>query len=152
MFSDPSFYNCYIQLPAANDPVSSKIADNPKFFPFFQNVIGAIDGTHISCVPSAEDHEACRNRKGGVSQNCLASCSFDLHFQHVLTDWEGSVNDATLFADAHYHCFPVLEGKKYLGDEGFPSYDVCIVPYCGTQYHLGEWGRAGLRHVLFNIC
>ena len=147
MFSDPSFYNRYVKLPAADDPVSSKIADDPKLYPFFQNVVGALDGTHINCAPPAEDREACRNRKGGVSQNCLASCSFDLLFQHVLSGWEGSVNDATLFADARCSCFPVPEGKMYLGDAGFPSCDVCLVPYRGVRYHLAEWGRAGLRYV-----
>lgn len=92
-------------------------------------MIEAIDGTHISCAPPAEDNEACQNRKGGVLQNCLVSCLFDVLFQHVLSGWEGSVNDVTLFSDAHQNCFLVSEGKKYLSDAGFPSCNVCIVPY-----------------------
>ncbi|KAI0706335.1 hypothetical protein C8Q76DRAFT_591549, partial [Earliella scabrosa] len=63
MFSDPSFFNRYVKLPAADDPVPSHIGDNPKFYPFFMNVIGAMDGTHIACAPAAEDRDATRNRK-----------------------------------------------------------------------------------------
>jgi hypothetical protein len=32
----------------------TKISDNTKFSPFFDNAMGAIDGTHINCVPSIE--------------------------------------------------------------------------------------------------
>ena len=110
MFSGPSFFNRYVKLPAADDPVPSHIGDNPKFYPFFMNVIGAMDGTHIACAPAAEDRDATRNRKGGVSQNCLACCSFDLLFQHVLSGWEGSAADATLFADARQTCLPIPDG------------------------------------------
>ncbi len=136
MLSGPAFYNRYVTLPAVDDPTPSFIHDNPKSYPFFKDIIGAIDGTHISCAPSAEDCDASRNRKGGVSQNCLASCLFDLCFQHVLSGWEGSVADATLFADARQHCLPIPEGEMYLGDAGFPTCDALLVPYRGVHYHL----------------
>ncbi|KAI9068904.1 hypothetical protein FKP32DRAFT_1552229, partial [Trametes sanguinea] len=63
MFSGPEFYNRHVKLPSANDPIPLHISTNPKFYPFLKNVVGAIDGTHITCTPSLEDHPASRNRK-----------------------------------------------------------------------------------------
>ncbi|TFK17835.1 hypothetical protein FA15DRAFT_551350, partial [Coprinopsis marcescibilis] len=40
------FYAKYVRLPNANDPVPDFIANSTKFFPFFQHVLGAMDGTH----------------------------------------------------------------------------------------------------------
>ncbi|KAJ3019577.1 hypothetical protein NUW54_g43 [Trametes sanguinea] len=155
MFSGPECYNRYVKLPSADDPIPLHISTNPKFYPFLKNVVGAIDGTHITCTPSLEDRPASRNRKGGVSQNCLACCSFDLLFQHVLSGWEGSVADATLFADARQHSLPIPEGKMYIGDAGFPMCNVLLVPYRGVRYHLAEWGQAETRPAnaqeLFNL-
>ncbi|KAF8877641.1 hypothetical protein BD779DRAFT_1391979, partial [Infundibulicybe gibba] len=61
--SSPPFYNKYIRLPSANDPISSFLRGNPKFFPFLSSAIGAMDGTHINCCPSAADRHGARNRK-----------------------------------------------------------------------------------------
>ena len=54
-FSSPSFYNDCVRLPSVDTPVPSKIQNNPKFYPFFKDTLGAIDGTHINCCPSAVD-------------------------------------------------------------------------------------------------
>ncbi|KAJ7196952.1 hypothetical protein GGX14DRAFT_303302, partial [Mycena pura] len=59
----PPFYNHYVRLPSAGDPVPRPIRNNPKLFPFFEDAIGSMDGTHINCSPSAEDRQASRNRK-----------------------------------------------------------------------------------------
>lgn len=67
MFSGPDFYNRYVKLPSLDDPVPSHIYDNPKFYPYLKDVVGAMDGTHIASTPSLEDRAASRNRKGGVS-------------------------------------------------------------------------------------
>ncbi|KAJ6568514.1 hypothetical protein B0H19DRAFT_852484, partial [Mycena capillaripes] len=61
--SSPPFYTRYVHLPSMNDPVPESIRSNPKFFPFFRDAIGSIDGTHINCAPSAADRQASRNRK-----------------------------------------------------------------------------------------
>ncbi|KAJ3990838.1 hypothetical protein F5050DRAFT_1545781, partial [Lentinula boryana] len=42
-----TFYNRFVQLPNEEDPISTEIRYNPKFWTYFANVIGAIDGTHI---------------------------------------------------------------------------------------------------------
>ena len=59
-----------------------------------QNCVGAIDGTHIDCKPPTESREAYRNRKGLLSQNILAACSFDMKFTYILAGWEGSAHDS----------------------------------------------------------
>lgn len=143
--SSPAFYNQHVQLPRADDPVPSRILNNPKWFPFFDGAIGALDGTHIACSPSAAERAAARNRKGGVSQNTLACCSFDMKFQYIASGWEGSTADAMIYHHSRLTDLPVPEGKYYLADAGFGACDSLLVPYRGVRYHLAEWGRAGVR-------
>jgi hypothetical protein len=84
-FSSPPFYNDHVKLPPADMPTPPEIQNNPKFHPFFQDVLGTIDGTHINCCPSAADRQATRDRKGGITQNCLAICGFDMTFYYVFS-------------------------------------------------------------------
>ncbi|OAX40966.1 hypothetical protein K503DRAFT_668163, partial [Rhizopogon vinicolor AM-OR11-026] len=60
-FSSPPIYTTYVRLPDADSPLPPQIVQNRKFFPFFANAIGAIDGTHIPCHPFREDHHAARD-------------------------------------------------------------------------------------------
>jgi len=138
-FSSPPFYTKYVRLPRASNPTPPEIANNPKFFPYFENVIGALDGTHIACTPSLTDRHSARNQKGFLSQNCLIACSFDLRFLYVLSGWEGSSADATVYNDARCVDFPVPAGKIYLADAGYGACDQLLIPYCGQRYHLAEW-------------
>ncbi|ESK82974.1 nuclease harbi1-like [Moniliophthora roreri MCA 2997] len=78
--SGPEFYNQYVSLPNADDPPSPYLNNNPKFWPFFKGCLGALDGSHIASSPAAADQSNSRNRKGFVSQNILAACSFLLQF------------------------------------------------------------------------
>ncbi|KAJ6493691.1 hypothetical protein C8R47DRAFT_1269878, partial [Mycena vitilis] len=61
--SSPPFYTRYVQLPTVGDPTPESILSNPKFFPFFEDALGSMDGTHINCAPAADDRHASRNRK-----------------------------------------------------------------------------------------
>ena len=96
----PPFYTTYVQLPNSNSPMPPKIWDEPKFYPFFDCTLGTIDGTHIACFLSTKDCNTSRNCKGTLTQNCLITCSFDLHFIYILSSWEGSTHDSTLYNDA----------------------------------------------------
>ncbi len=91
----------YVQLPAANSPTPPEMQNSPKFFPFFDGALGAINGTHILCYASTEDCDMMRNCKGVLTQNCLAACSFNLCFLYFLSGWEGCTADSTVFNDAH---------------------------------------------------
>ena len=127
-FSSAPFYNDHVKLPSANAPIPPKILNNTKFYPFFKDALGAIDGTHINCCPSATDRQAARDRKGGVTQNCLAICEFDMIFYYMFSGWEGSASDFTMFHDACVTDLPVPPGWYYLADAGFPSCSSLLIP------------------------
>src|SRR5438128_10255448 len=99
IFSSPPFYTKYVQFPT-REVIPENIQHNPKFWPYFRNAIGAIDGSHIPIAPPAHLHGKYCNRKGFLSQNALFICGFDLKFTYVLTGWEGSATDARVFDDA----------------------------------------------------
>ena len=149
IFSSPPFYTNHVKLPNANYPIPPEIQHNPKFWPYFKDALGAIDGSHINFAAPAWLRDLCRNRKGYTSQNCLFACLFCLQFCYALTGWEGSVTDARVWDDAISNGFIVPEGKYYLADAGFPACEQLLLPYRGVRYHLAEWGRANVRCVIF---
>jgi len=82
---------------------------SPRFYPFFKDCIGAIDGTHVPCV--VPSHKVIQHmcRKGMTTQNVLVVCNFDMKFTFVLAGWPGSVHDMRVFTDATTtfgHVFP----------------------------------------------
>jgi hypothetical protein len=145
-FSSPPFYTNNVYLPHEHNHVSPYIKNNPKFFPFFKDCLGAIDGTHIACNPTAAERDANRDRKGMITQNCLAICDFEMRFLYIFSGWEGSTSDSTMFHDARITDLPVLPRKYYLADAGFPTTESLLIPFRGRlRYHLAEWQRADLR-------
>jgi hypothetical protein len=63
----------------------------------------------------------------------------------VLSGWEGSVADMTMYRDARMTDLPIPNGKMYLADAGFGACDTLLVPYRKERYHLQEFGRSQLR-------
>lgn len=49
---------------------------------------------HIPAHVPAKDQSRFRNRKGFLTQNVLAACTFDLQFIFIYPGWEGSVADS----------------------------------------------------------
>jgi DDE superfamily endonuclease len=145
IFSSAPLYTRHVRQPKAQDHVPSKIRRNPKFYPYFKDAVGALDGSHIHSAPQASERAFHRNRKGFLSQNCLFGCSFDLKFIYSLTGWEGATTDARLFEDATTHDLHIPPGKYFLGDGGFPAHPSLLIPYRHERYHLAEWGRSRLR-------
>jgi hypothetical protein len=127
-----------IRLPDENT-IPAQIHQDPRFFPYFKDFIGALDGTHIHATPPKATAPAFRNRKGHCSQNVLAAISFDLKFVYVLAGWEGSASDAAIFNDALTKGLLVPDGKYYLGDAGYGLGKSCLTPYRAVRYHLREW-------------
>jgi hypothetical protein len=144
-FSSPPFYTDNVRLPNTETPLSPKIRDNPKFYPFFKDAIGALDGTHINSYVTAEERQASRDRKGAVTQNCLAACDFDMRFLYIFSGWDSSTSDATMFHDARLTDLFVVPGKYYLADAGFTICGSLVIPFRGVHYHLAEWGQADLQ-------
>ena len=130
-FSSPGIYSKYVRLPSSDTPLHPSICDNPRHFSFFQDMIGAINGTHITCIPSADTRDAVRHCKGFTSPNCLMCCDFDMLFTYILSSWEGSVPDATIYYNVRMMDLAVPEGKYYLADAGFPNCPQLLVPYRG---------------------
>ena len=148
ILSSQPFYDRYVQRSTADDPISRKLYENGKLWPFFQGCLGAIDGSHIHISPPATLQNLYQNRKGFLSQNCLFICNFDMLFTYIISGWEGSATDARVWADALAKGFSVPEGFYYLADARYPHCKELLVPFCGTWYHLQEWGAAGVRYVL----
>ena len=65
-----------VNLPTKDDVLHPRIGEDTKYFPYFRNCLGALDGTHIPThVPSLMG-AAYRNHKGILSQNVLGVCMF----------------------------------------------------------------------------
>lgn len=78
-------YPAYVQLPDPDAPTLQAILKSTKFYLYFADVIGTIDRTHITCHPSAADHQAACDHKSNLTQNFLAACNFDMQFACVLS-------------------------------------------------------------------
>ncbi|KAL5582016.1 hypothetical protein UlMin_014458 [Ulmus minor] len=83
----------FIKTPNFDD-VPDEIRFNPKYYPYFQDCVGAIDGTHIAAHAPSNVANNYRGRKSNVTTNMLAVCSFDMLFTYVVTGWEGAVHDS----------------------------------------------------------
>ncbi|VFQ71810.1 unnamed protein product [Cuscuta campestris] len=137
--------------------VPSKIRGNTRFYPYFKDCIGAIDGTHIPAMIKGRQVSSYRNRHGVQSQNVLAACNFDLEFIYVLSGWEGSAHDSKMLSDAlsRRNGLEVPQGKYFLVDCGFANRRQFLAPFRGVRYHLKDFGGQG-RHPrnaneLFNL-
>ena len=111
-----------------------KIQDNPRFYPFFKNCLGAIDGTRIPISIASEKASPFRNRKGTLSINVMVACDFDLNFTFISSGWEGSATDFRVLRSAMSKGFQVPPGKFYLVDGGYAN-----------RYHLKEFGDGHRR-------
>ena len=72
---------------------------NRRFYPFFKDCVGAINGIHILVVVPNDKFVQHLCRKGMTVQNVMASCDFDMIFTLVLAGWFGSVHDMRVFDD-----------------------------------------------------
>ena len=77
-----------MQTPGRNntnlDLVLPEIQQNPKFFPFFKDCRGAIDGTLMPIDVAPKDAPVHRTYKGFTAQNELIACFFHYTIQFSL--------------------------------------------------------------------
>ncbi|XP_042499853.1 uncharacterized protein LOC122078043 [Macadamia integrifolia] len=127
------------------DVVPPEITNNLKYYPYFKDCIGAIDGTHISVIVRRSEETRYRNRKGMITQNVMCACSFDMRFTFVYAGWEGSAHDARVLDAVRTNDnlgFPhPLSGKYYFVDSGYASQLGYLVPFRGQRYHLQDYGE-----------
>ncbi|XP_039157245.1 putative nuclease HARBI1 [Eucalyptus grandis] len=129
------------------DPQYRKVPENIKkdrrFYPYFKDCIGAIDGTHIPAVVPAFDQIRFIGRKGTTTQNVLTICNFNMEFVYVWAGWKGQAHDTRIFYeaigrhDAHFPHPP--PGKYYLVDAGYPNPTSYLGPYKEVRYHLPKF-------------
>ncbi|KAJ9177071.1 hypothetical protein P3X46_012323 [Hevea brasiliensis] len=134
----------FLQPPPLATP--PEIFCSSRFYPYFKDCIGVIDGMHVPAHVPAKDQSRFRNGKGVISQNVLAACTFDLQFIFIYPGWEGSAPDSRVLRavlDDPDQNFPhVPEGKYYLVDTGYSNMEGFIAPYLGVRYHLHEFRGA----------
>jgi hypothetical protein len=136
--------------------LATQISTSFKFSPYFDDCLGALDGTHIEMYIPTELQLRYRNRKGTLSQNILAVCNFDIQFVYILAGWEGSAHDSRVLSDAQAsQGFSTPKGKYWLGDAGYGNSEFVLSPYRGVRYYLKEVRQANQRpenaKELFNL-
>ncbi|KAK9273745.1 hypothetical protein L1049_018555 [Liquidambar formosana] len=134
--------------------VPPQILHSSRFFPYFKDCIGALDGTHVRVKVSPIDAPRYRGRKDYPTQNVLAACSFDLRFTYVLPGWEGTASDSRIIKNAltREDNLQIPEGKYYLVDAGYMLKSSLLPPYKGIRYHLKEYSTRAPENAreLFN--
>jgi len=85
----------FIKLP---DP--SAIQPEDSKWKWFEDCLGALDGTHIDVLVPLADQGRYRNRKQQITTNVLGVCDRQMKFVYVLAGWEGSASDSRVLRDA----------------------------------------------------
>ncbi|WKA10933.1 hypothetical protein VitviT2T_028476 [Vitis vinifera] len=125
--------------------VPDKIRNDDRYWPYFKNCIGVIDGTHIPVVVPRDRKIRYIGRKGVTTQNVMAVCDFNMCFTFAWAGWEGAAHDARVFLEALRR--PELgfphppRGKYYLVDASYPQMSGYLGPYKGKRYHLPDFRR-----------
>lgn len=146
-----------VRLPPDKTP--DFIESDPRFYPYFMDCLGAIDGTYIPIAVkylSADQRVPWRCRKGFLAQNVMAAVDFDMNFLYVLPGWEGSAHDSRVLKNALEKGFSVPPGRYYLADAGYAATGgLLLTPFKKVRYHLKEWGQVGQKpknkEELFNL-
>lgn len=132
-----------VHLPSLQIPVT--IVRNPKWFPYFENCIGALHGTHVEAKVAPHRRVQFCNKYGYPSQNVLIACKFNSQFCYVFPGSEGSAHDSQVLDRAMAQNFFIPHGKYYLADASYGMKKGILVPYSGVRYHLSEHARADAR-------
>ena len=78
-------YKSNYTLPVGNNLLpATRISQSSKYTPYFDDCLGALDGTYVEMYIPIELQPRYRNRKGTLSQNILAVCNFDMRFVYIL--------------------------------------------------------------------
>src|SRR6267378_2939016 len=84
-----------VKLPGATQPLDPRIADDEKYFPYFQDCIGALDGTHVDAFIQSEAQPPYRNRKGDLTKNVLGVCTFEC--KHLRVNDRAILKNSSIF-------------------------------------------------------
>ncbi|XP_048622891.1 uncharacterized protein LOC111200757 isoform X2 [Brassica napus] len=126
--------------------VCPALRNDDRYWPFFKDCIGALDGTHISVRPPKRNAEAYRGRKQEPTMNVLAICNFDMKFIYAYVGVPGRAHDTKVltYCARNEPFFPhPPNGKYYLVDAGYPTRTGYLGPYRRVRYHLDQFNRGG---------
>ena len=145
-----------IILPSTSKQLDSHIVDDTKYFSYFENCLGALDGTYLPAHLPSVIAPQYQNRKGWLSQNILGVCRINLTFCYLLAGWEGSAHDDRVLEDDLFNKdFRIPDGKYYLADTRYHNTDYLLCPYRVVRYHLKEQAASGKKTMnkeeLFNL-
>ncbi|KAG6466114.1 hypothetical protein ZIOFF_076065 [Zingiber officinale] len=101
----------HIIRPYEHNGVHPRILHNLKWFSYFKNCLGAIDGTHVSAWAPTSIQTSFRGRKVIVTQNVMLVCDFDMLSTVVYTGWEETANDSRIQRNLQLR---IEEQGKYL--------------------------------------
>ncbi|CAN0919914.1 hypothetical protein LINGRAPRIM_LOCUS2817, partial [Linum grandiflorum] len=119
-------------VPPKFDVVPHQILQNPKFYPYFKDCVGAIDGVQVDAIIPTDQQIPFRGRKTTTTQNVMCVCSFDMLFTYVMAGWEGTANDSRILletASNNAYQFPMPpQGKYYLVNFGYSNMPSFLAP------------------------
>ncbi|CAM8937009.1 unnamed protein product [Rhodiola kirilowii] len=123
-------------------PSGSNVSpEDARFYPYFKDCVGIVDGMHLPVMVGIDEQGPFRNKSGLISQHVIAACSFDMEFKYVLAGWEGSADDLRVLVSAitRRNKLQVPEGKYYLVDSKYANIPGFIAPYPGVPYQSTEF-------------
>lgn len=73
-----------------------------KYYPFFKDAIGALDGMHVHCVVKKREQMAyrCGRDPHHTTQNVLGVCDFNMRFIFASAGWKGTAHDCKILNHA----------------------------------------------------
>ena len=146
-----------IRQPIQNANIHESIHGDPKFSGFFDDAIGAVDGTLTDVSVDKDDpsNVSFICRKGYHAFNNIGFVDWDMLFTYFRAGWEGSGHDSKVYKDALLHGLIRRIHEYYLGDNAYKLTMYCLVPYKGVRYHLKEFSLGDRKPVnkeeLFNL-
>ncbi|CAI9292254.1 unnamed protein product [Lactuca saligna] len=148
----PSTTSSSVNSPSAASPsVPTSFNLNPnipghnrRLRQVIKGAVGALDGTLIHVVVSANKRDLYRSRgKGDCYQNVLVICDFNMMFTFVVTDWEGIAHDSRILSEAlanpHAPFSLPPPYKYYLFDVAYANIRGFMTPYRNVRYWLGDF-------------
>ncbi|WVZ87818.1 hypothetical protein U9M48_034394 [Paspalum notatum var. saurae] len=136
-------YNLGVDIIKPIDPTFA--TPHPKvsrgvYFPWFENCIGALDGTHIRLQVSGDRNLNFIGRHKVPTFNVLAVVDLDCRFIFVCSGRPGSLHDYSVLRHTlvqYGYAFPhPPQDKFYLVDAAYGNIPGFLAPYRNTRYHL----------------
>ena len=146
IFSSPPFYTNHVRLPNANDPVPLEIQQNPKFWPYFKDALGAIEGNHINFSPL--HHFTMYTKITKASSPKIAFSHAYFLFSFVMPSLDGKALPLMVKCGM-MPLIMILWCQKITTILQMQIILLAISCWFYMHYHLAEWGRANVQYVSF---